>query len=172
MKRNILAKCVSTWLLVVTSVPCIASQATGVPPSSVSTTSKKDRNSILAVLSSYETALNTANAEEASGLYADDAVLMPPGQEPVVGVHAIHDTYLKGSKLLRFKVKFTVVEVVPLSSEWAFARTSSAGTITILPSKTSSAEANQELFIFHKVGLAWKIARYSFSSMTSPQVQK
>jgi ketosteroid isomerase-like protein len=116
----------------------------------------------VAVVSSYETALNTANAEQASGLYVDDAVLMPPGQEPVVGINGIRNTYIKGSQLLRFRVKFKEIEVVPLSWEWAFARTLSEGTITILQSGTPSAEANQELFIFRKVGSAWKIAATAF----------
>jgi len=132
----------------------------------------KDRDSVLAILSVYETALNTANAKLASDLYADDAVVMPPGQEPVVGKRDIRELYGKGSRLLKFNVKFTVIEVVPLCSGWAFARTSSSGTITVLPSETTSAEANQELFIFHKIGSAWKIARYSFSSMKDPQMQK
>jgi uncharacterized protein (TIGR02246 family) len=169
MNRNIVTKWVSTGLLVVT---CFASPAIQATPFSASSTSTKDKNLILAVLSSYETALNTGNADRASGLYADDAVLMPPGQEPVVGIQAIKNTYAQGSQRLKFNVKFTVIEVVPLSSEWAFARTSSAGSITFLPSETPSPEANQELFIFHKVGSAWKIARYSFSSSNAPQVQK
>ncbi len=58
-----------------------------------------------------------------------------------------------------------------MSPDWAFVRTNSAGTNTVIPSGKQSAEANQELFIFHKSPDAnWRIARYSFSTTNAPQV--
>ena len=162
----------SAWLLLMAWVPCIASQSTGAHSSHSSPASAQERAAIMAVLSSYETALNSANAEQASSLYADDAVLMAPGQESIVGIENIRKTYLKGSQGLRFNVTFKMIEVVPMSPAWAFARTSSEGTITVIPSEVPSAEANQELFIFHKIGSSWKIARYSFSSTKDPRAEK
>ncbi|MCU1293898.1 MAG: Ketosteroid isomerase, partial [Bryobacterales bacterium] len=51
-----------------------------------------------------------------------------------------------------------------------FARTNSAGTATVNATAGSSAEANQELFIFQKIEDAWKIARYCFSTTNPPRI--
>jgi hypothetical protein len=56
-----------------------------------------------------------------------------------------------------------------VAPEWAFARTNSAGTATVHATGAESAEANQELFVMQKVGAAWKIARYCFSSTNPPR---
>jgi hypothetical protein len=59
--------------------------------------------------------------------------------------------------------------VVELTSEWAFARTTSTGTIRINAIGGTIPEANQELFLFRKVSDGtWKIARYCFCTTNSP----
>jgi hypothetical protein len=45
-------------------------------------------------------------------------------------------------------------------------RTNSAGTVKVNATGKNSPEANQELFVFQKIGSAWKIARYCFSPPT------
>jgi len=67
-------------------------------------------------------------------------------------------------------VKFTIAEIVELAHDWAFARTNSAGTTLDHATGTTSAEGNQELFIFRKGSDGfWKIARYSFSPTNPPK---
>ena len=103
-------------------------------------------------------------------LYTEDGVFMPPYSSSAVGLDAVSKAYDGVFRAITLKVKFTVIEVVELSREWAFARTNSAGTTLDHATGTTSAEANQELLIFHKDGDgAWKIARYSFSSTNPPR---
>jgi hypothetical protein len=57
-----------------------------------------------------------------------------------------------------------------MAPAWAFVRTNSAGTNKINATGATSAEGNQELFVFHKGDdCAWKIARYSFSPTSPPK---
>jgi hypothetical protein len=72
-------------------------------------------------------------------------------------------------KAIKLTVKFNVAEIVEMNPEWVFARTNSAGTTLNHTTGATSAEANQELFIFRKdEDGKLKIARYSFST-TNPQ---
>ena len=71
-------------------------------------------------------------------------------------------------RAIRLAVKFHIEEVQLIAPEWAFARTNSAGTVVVHSTGQSSAEANQELFVLHKVESDWKIARYCFSTTNSP----
>jgi ketosteroid isomerase-like protein len=72
-------------------------------------------------------------------------------------------------KAIELSVAFNVAEVVEMAPDRAFARTNSAGTVTVNATGVESAEANQELFIFRKVTDGkWKIARHSFSTTNPP----
>ena len=56
-----------------------------------------------------------------------------------------------------------------MAPDWVYARTNSAGTTLNHSTGATSAEANQELFIFRRSADGkFKIARYSFST-TNPQ---
>ena len=71
---------------------------------------------------------------------------------------------------LKFDVKFTIAEVVVMAPNWAYVRTNSAGTTGHASTGTTTAEANQELFIFKKgEDGRWRIARYSFSPTNPPK---
>jgi hypothetical protein len=58
---------------------------------------------------------------------------------------------------------FEIPEMHQVATDWAFARTNSAGTVNVHSTPARGPEANQELFVSQKVGAAWKIARYCFS---------
>jgi uncharacterized protein (TIGR02246 family) len=119
---------------------------------------------VTALLSKYNDALNSSNTDAVMPLYAEDGVFMPPYSPSAVGSDAVRGAYDAVFKAITLNVKFTIVEVVELAPEWAFARTNSAGTTLDHATGTRSVEGNQELFIFHKgSGGSWKIARYSFS---------
>ena len=128
-----------------------------------------DKAAIAALVASYEDALNASDTNKVMALYADDGVFMPPYRQSAVGAAAVREAYAAVFKAITLSVKFHVVEVVPMSPEWAFARTNSGGTVTDHATGAKSAEGNQELFIFNKgADGAWKIARYSFSSTNPP----
>ena len=127
----------------------------------------KDIEAIASTLQSYEEALNNSSAEEAVQLYTRDGVCMPQHAQSFVGIDNIRKAYDGFFKMIKFNVKFEIQEIVPLAPDWAFARTNSTG-ITIVKERGEGHEANQELFIFQKVGGEWKIARYCFSTTIPP----
>jgi uncharacterized protein (TIGR02246 family) len=125
---------------------------------------------IRAALSSYNDALNASSTEAVMPLYTDDGVFMPPYSQSAVGKGAVRQAYDAVFKAIALNVKFTIVELVEMSPEWAYVRTNSAGTNKVNATGTMSAEGNQELFVFHKAeDCKWKIARYSFSPTNPPK---
>jgi uncharacterized protein (TIGR02246 family) len=127
-----------------------------------------DEKAIAAVLAKYEIALNQSNSEAVMELYAPDGVFMPQNSPSSVGGKAIREAYDAVFNAIKLTVKFDIAEVHQVAPEWAFARTNSAGTVKINATGNTSAEGNQELFVFHKIGDAWKIARYCFSTTNPP----
>ena len=121
------------------------------------------------VLAAYNAALNASDTNAVIALYTDDGVFMPPYSPSAVGLAAVRKAYDDVFAAIRLTVKFRIAEIVEMSSDWVFARTNSAGTtLNHLTGKTT-AEGNQELFIFRKDRDGkFKIARYSFST-TNPQ---
>jgi uncharacterized protein (TIGR02246 family) len=127
-----------------------------------------DAKAILAVLDQYRAALTAGDLATIADLFATDGVLMAPEAPASVGTQAIRHAYEAIFKAVKLDIQFKVAEIVQVSPEWAFARTTSAGSVKINATGLTIPEANQELFIFRKDGKgAWKIARYSFSVTTS-----
>jgi len=127
-----------------------------------------DEAAIGSVMSSYEAALNASNTDAVMPLYAEDGVFMAPNNQSAVGKAAVRRAYDAVFKAIMLKVKFTIAELIVISPQWAYVRTNSAGTQKVNATGATSAEANQELFIFKKSDDGrWQIARYSFST-TNP----
>jgi uncharacterized protein (TIGR02246 family) len=127
---------------------------------------------VAAVLAKYQDALNQSDTDAVMPLYSEDGVFMPPYSQSAIGAVAVRQAYDAVFKAIKLSVKFNVAEVVEIAPDWAFARTNSAGTLTVNMTGAKSAEANQELFIFKKgTDGKWKIARYSFSSTNPPPQQ-
>jgi uncharacterized protein (TIGR02246 family) len=135
-----------------------ASRSSSIPPKPPAS---DDETQIRALLATYQDALNASSTAAVMPLYATDGVFMPPFSQAYEAVF----------KEITLQVKFTVVELVKMSPEWAFARTNSAGTNKVNATGAMSAEGNQELFIFHKAADGrWRIARYSFSPTNRPRL--
>jgi uncharacterized protein (TIGR02246 family) len=132
-------------------------------------TQANDEVAIRSVMSSYQEALNGSNTAAVMPLYTEDGVFMPPYSHSAVGTAAVRQAYDTVFKAITLEVKFTIVELVVMSPEWAFVRTNSAGTNKINSTGAISPEGNQEPFIFKKgADGKWRIARYSFST-TNPR---
>jgi uncharacterized protein (TIGR02246 family) len=125
----------------------------------------KPRAAITAVLKSYEQALNANDVEGVVQLYTDDAVVLAPNAPSAVGIDAVRATYTGIFRAIDIDLTFKVAEVKVTSPNWAFLRSTSNGSITILANGAQVASSNQELFVLHKVKGTWKLARYSFSSV-------
>jgi uncharacterized protein (TIGR02246 family) len=128
-----------------------------------------NEQAVATALSKYEEALNQSDTNAVMKLYAPDGVFMAQNFPSSVGADAVRNAYDAVFKAIKLTVKFNVAEVVEVAPNWAFARTNSAGTVKIHATGQTSAEANQELFVFQKIDGAWKIARYCFSTTNPPR---
>ena len=128
-----------------------------------------DEQAIATVLATYQEALNASSAEAVMKLYAPDGIFMAQNSPSRIGTAAVRAAYDAVFSAITLSVAFNVAEVQQLAPDWAFARTNSAGHVTIHATGERSAEANQELFLFHKLDGVWKIARYCFSTTNPPR---
>lgn len=129
----------------------------------------ENEKAVAGVLSAYNDALNSSDTNAVMPLYADDGVFMPPHSPSAVGLAEVRKAYDAVFKAIKLTVKFNVAEIVEIGPNWVFARTNSAGTTLNHATGKTTAEGNQELFIFRKDRDGkFKIARYSFSPTNPP----
>lgn len=123
------------------------------------------RTDIETVLQAYETALNASDTDKVLTLFAADGVFMAPNSPSTVGGSAIRVAYTAIFTAITFDTELTVDEVVQVAPDWAFARTSSNGHVTVKAINQRVPDANHELFVFHRDhDSGWKIARYAFAT--------
>jgi uncharacterized protein (TIGR02246 family) len=122
----------------------------------------KHTDLIHALLATYERALNTSDAALAASCYTADGVFMPTTLPTATG-DQMQAAYGHVFGAIRLRVTFTVDELVVTSDQSAYALTRSNGEQTVLANDSTSAEANREIFIFHRGAEGWKIARYMFN---------
>ena len=128
-----------------------------------------NEKAVTEVLTAYNNALNSSDTNAVMPLYMEDGVFMPPYSPSAVGAAAVRQAYDAVFAAIRLTVKFDIAEIVEMSPEWVFARTNSAGNTLNHATGKTSAEGNQELFIFRKDSDGkFKIARYSFSTTNPP----
>jgi len=129
----------------------------------------KDEVGIRSTMAAYNAALNGGETSMVMPLYTEDGVFMPPYSRSAVGKDSVHRAYDAVFRELKFHVKFNVAEIAIIAPTWAFVRTNSAGMTDHHSTGKTTAEANQELFIFQKGDDGkWRIARYSFSPTNAP----
>ena len=127
-----------------------------------------DQEAIISVLRVYASALKAADPDAVVALFTEDGVLLPQETPTAVGAEAVKRAYAGLIQVIHLDITFHVAEVVVLTPDWAFARSTSTGIMTIIATGATLPEANQELFIFKKDGETWKIARYAFSVINPP----
>ena len=128
-----------------------------------------NEKAVAAVLAQYQDALNQSDTDAVMKLYPPNGVFMPPNSPSSIGADEVRRAYDAVFKAIKLTVQFNVVEVGEMAPNWVFARTNSAGTVKVHATGAGGPEANQELFLFQKIGGAWKIARYCFSTTNPPR---
>ena len=128
-----------------------------------------DENAVASVLKEYQIALNRSDTETALKLYAPDGVFMPQHGRASVGTVDVRKAYEAVFGAITLTVEFETAEIRQLAPDWVLARTNSAGTTKNKATGAQGPEANQELFIFQKIGGDWKIARYCFCTTNPPR---
>jgi ketosteroid isomerase-like protein len=81
-----------------------------------------------------------------------------------VGADTVRGAYGAMFGGIALDIRFEIPEIRALAPQWAFARTTSTGTIQIKATGAQVPVANQELVIFQKVDGTWKIARHCLST--------
>lgn len=87
-----------------------------------------EESQIRTTLRSYRTNLVASNAAGCAALYTTDGATMAQNFETQVGKDAIEKWYKLCFSLIALDVEFEIRKVVVASAEYAFARTTSAGT--------------------------------------------
>jgi uncharacterized protein (TIGR02246 family) len=128
-----------------------------------------DETAVASVLKNYQSALNGSDTEAALELYAPDGVFMPQHSPASVGTAALRQAYDAVFAAITLTVTFEIAELRQIAPNWVVARTNSAGRTRINATGAEGPEANQELFLFQKIGGAWKIARYCFCTTNPPR---
>jgi uncharacterized protein (TIGR02246 family) len=127
-----------------------------------------DEQAVVRALRIYERALNASDTATIMKVYAADGVFMAQNRPSSVGADAVRPAYDAVFAAIRLNVEFQIAEVRQLAPDWVLARTNSSGRVTVHATGKSGAEANQELFVFQRIGTDWKIARYCFSTTNPP----
>lgn len=130
-------------------------------------TASGDKDKILDVIKTYERALNGNDVKTIVGLYSDKGVFMPSGKPTAMGQEQIKQAYEHVFKELDLDVVFHFDEI-ETSGDLAFVRTASDGRIKMLAKNSTITNNSRELFVMHKTGGNWKIARYMFNEAGSP----
>jgi uncharacterized protein (TIGR02246 family) len=128
-----------------------------------------DEQAVAAVLAAYQDALNRSDTDAVMDLYASDGVFMAQNSPSSIGAAAVRKASKAVFDKITLKVDFQIAEVKQIGPSWAFARTNPAGRVKINATGAGGPEANQELFLFQKIGGAWRIARYCFSTTNTPE---
>ena len=127
-----------------------------------------DQRQIRSLIETYQRALNGNDVDGVIEVYAPDGVFLQEFYPTHVGHAAIRRAYEGVFKAIDLNVTFHIIEAKVLADGWAFARTTSDGTIKINATGDRVPNAGQELFLLHKEGGGgWKFARYAFSA-TAP----
>ncbi|MCB0832465.1 MAG: SgcJ/EcaC family oxidoreductase [Bacteroidetes bacterium] len=125
---------------------------------------KQDKQQIERLLNEYKNSLNTSDASIAQSLYTKDGVFMPTGAPSAIGSENILKSYEFIFSQIQLNIEFYIDEIV-VNGDYAFARTTSKGSTLIHASGATVPEENRELFVLHKEGGTWRIARYMFNKM-------
>ncbi|MDX1478842.1 MAG: nuclear transport factor 2 family protein [Saprospiraceae bacterium] len=129
---------------------------------------KEAKQHIEALLNTYQQSLNSSDPELAQSLYTRDGVFIPSEAPSAIGTEQIGKSYTFIFSQIRLNIAFFIEEIV-VDNHLAFATTTSQGTALIHATGQTVPEENRELFVFEKVQDQWKIARYMFNKMSSPQ---
>ena len=121
-----------------------------------------EKSAIEKLIFSYQDALNASDVSKVIELYTKNGVLMPNIAPTANGVGQIKGTYQYVFDNFSYTLQFSIIEI-EVSGNYAFARSTSKGSVTTKANGQTVPDENRELFVFEKVDGKWKIARYMFN---------
>ena len=121
-----------------------------------------EKSAIEKLIFSYQDALNASNASKVIELYTKNCVLMANSAPTAEGAGQVKDFYQYVFDNFSYTLQFSIIEI-EVSGNYAFARSTSKGSVAIKASGQTVPDENKELFVFEKVDGKWKIARYMYN---------
>ena len=121
-----------------------------------------EKSAIEKLIFSYQDALNASDVSNVIELYTKNGVLMPNTAPTADGVGQIKGTYQYVFDNFSYTLQFSIIEI-EVSGNYAFARSTSKGSVTIKASGQTVPDENKELFVLEKKDSKWKIARYMYN---------
>ena len=121
-----------------------------------------EKSAIEKLIFSYQDALNASDVSKVIELYTKNGVLMPNSAPIADGAGQVRDTYQHVFDNFSYTLQFSIIEI-EVSGNYAFARSTSKGSVVIKASGQTVPDENRELFVFEKVDGKWKIARYMYN---------
>jgi uncharacterized protein (TIGR02246 family) len=113
---------------------------------------------------SYRDALASSNPDNVTAVFTTDGVVMGPGSPTANGSAQLDSAYEGIFSAVALDLNFKIDEII-VGNNYAFVRSTSAGTVTLNASGTSAPEENREVFIAKKENNQWKLARYIYNKM-------
>ncbi len=125
----------------------------------------KDVSAIMKLTEKWDDAYNTGNADALVSLYTDDAIILSPNQNPVVGSNNIREYYnAEFEYYSNYKISDPVDEIVILGDK-AFVRGKFLFTFTIqLSDKQEQDEGNWIMLLNRQPDGSWKFYYEIFNS--------
>jgi uncharacterized protein (TIGR02246 family) len=121
-----------------------------------------DRQAIEKLIHQYGDAINSSSVEKVLAVYTKDGVLMGQAAPTASGQEQLKGTYEYVFGQIKLNLTFTILEVT-IDKDYAWVRSESSGTTTILSNNQSGPDAYRELFVVKKENGSWKIARYMYN---------
>ena len=119
---------------------------------------------IKTLLFNYRDALNASDAAKVLTLYTENGVFMPSGAPTSIGTEQVKGAYEYVFSTIQLSIEFYIDEI-EVVGDYAFARTTSKGTVLIHANGETVPEENRELFVLKNVDGNWLIDRYMFNKM-------
>lgn len=122
-----------------------------------------EQKAIQQLLDAYGDALNASDAAKITALFAQDAVFAAPGSPTATGPTQIRGAFDGLFGAVDLDLQFTPAEIVVANANYAYATSTSSGTVLVKANGQSSRSSYRELWAFTKENGQWKIARYLFN---------
>jgi uncharacterized protein (TIGR02246 family) len=121
-----------------------------------------DETALKEITVTWFRAYNGGDAETAAGLYAEDAVLMPPHAPVARGRAAIREFIAKDSAASKAAGLTLVngVETVGVNGDWGW----NSGSYTVQDASGTSVDSGSYLSVSHKVNGQWLYVRDTYNS--------
>lgn len=122
-----------------------------------------DPAQLVAVMERYAAALRSGNVEALVALYTPNGVFMREGMRAAVGRDALRAAYKEVFAALKVDLSFSIQET-EIMGDMAWLRSTSKGRVKVLSSGLETANSFDELVVFRREQVGWKIRSYMYGS--------